>query len=49
MLPRRVEGETVVTFKIGQMAVYPAHGVGVVQAIESKSFSSGKKESFYVL
>jgi len=36
-------------FKIGEMAVYPAHGVGIVQAIESKSFSNGKKESFYVL
>ena len=22
-------------FKIGEMAVYPAHGVGIVQAIES--------------
>jgi len=31
------------------MAVYPAHGVGVVQAIETKAFSNGKKESFYVL
>lgn len=36
-------------FKIGEMAVYPAHGVGIVQAIESKSFSNGKKESFYIL
>jgi CarD family transcriptional regulator, regulator of rRNA transcription len=38
-----------VDFKKGDMAVYPAHGVGVVQAIESKSFTNGKKESFYVL
>jgi CarD family transcriptional regulator len=38
-----------VNFKIGDMAVYPAHGVGIVQAIESKCFSDGKKESFYVL
>ncbi len=36
-------------FKIGEMAVYPAHGVGIVQAIETKSFTNGKKESFYVL
>ena len=36
-------------FKIGDMAVYPAHGVGVVQAIETKSFKDGKRESFYVL
>jgi CarD family transcriptional regulator len=38
-----------VDFKIGDMAVYPAHGVGVVQAIETKSFKDGKRESFYVL
>jgi len=38
-----------VDFKKGDMAVYPAHGVGVVQAIETKAFSNGKKESFYVL
>jgi len=36
-------------FKVGEMAVYPAHGVGLVQAIETKSFSNGKRESFYVL
>lgn len=36
-------------FKIGDMAVYPAHGVGVVQSIETKGFADGKKESFYVL
>ncbi|MGE5248442.1 MAG: CarD family transcriptional regulator [Verrucomicrobiota bacterium] len=38
-----------VDFKKGDMAVYPAHGVGVVQAIETKSFTNGKRESFYVL
>ncbi len=31
------------------MAVYPAHGVGVVQAIETKVFGSGKQESYYIL
>ncbi len=36
-------------FKIGDMAVYPAHGVGIVQGIESKAISGGKKVSFYVL
>jgi CarD family transcriptional regulator, regulator of rRNA transcription len=36
-------------FKIGEMVVYPAHGVGVVQAIETKVFGSGIKESYYVL
>lgn len=48
-IPRRHEKEMRVNFKIGEMAVYPAHGVGIVQAIESKSFSNGKKESFYIL
>jgi CarD family transcriptional regulator len=38
-----------VDFKIGDMAVYPAHGVGVVQSIETKGFQDGKKESYYVL
>ncbi len=36
-------------FKVGDMAVYPAHGVGVIQAIETKSISGDKKASFYVL
>src|SRR3989337_2108200 len=31
------------------MAVYPAHGVGIVEKIETKCFKDGKKESFYVL
>jgi CarD family transcriptional regulator len=37
------------TFKTGDMAVYPAHGVGVIQAIETKSMSADGKEkaSFY--
>lgn len=48
-IPKRNEKEKRLNFKIGEMAVYPAHGVGIVQAIESKSFSSGKKESFYIL
>lgn len=37
------------SFKVGDMAVYPAHGVGVIQAIETKSISGDKKASFYVL
>lgn len=35
-------------FKIGDMAVYPAQGVGVIEAIESKEFV-GQKMDFYVL
>ena len=35
-------------FKIGDMAVYPAQGVGVIEAIESKEFV-GQTLDFYVL
>ncbi len=36
-------------FKTGDLAVYPAHGVCVVQAIETKSISGEQKETFFVL
>ncbi len=35
-------------FKVGDMAVYPTHGVGVIESIESKEIS-GNKHTFYVL
>ena len=35
-------------FKIGDMAVYPTQGVGVIEAIEAKEFS-GSTLDFYVL
>ena len=35
-------------FKIGDLAVYPAHGVGVIERIESKKFS-GFTQDFYVM
>jgi CarD family transcriptional regulator len=35
-------------FKVGDNAVYPSHGVGVIKRIEEKLIS-GKKKSFYVL
>ena len=35
-------------FKVGDMAVYPAHGVGEVTGIESREIS-GSKQIFYVL
>jgi len=41
------EGE-VSMFKIGDKAVYPSQGVGVIEAIESREFS-GIKSEFYVL
>ncbi|MCP3176256.1 CarD family transcriptional regulator [Desulfuromonas sp. KJ2020] len=35
-------------FKVGDKAVYPAQGVGVIEAIEAKEFA-GQKHEFYVL
>ena len=35
-------------FKIGDKAVYPAHGVGVVSAIENRNIS-GTQQTYYIL
>ena len=35
-------------FNVGDSAVYPAHGVGVIKKIEEKTVG-GKKKKFYVL
>lgn len=35
-------------FKVGDMAVYPAHGVGIIDKIETKNLS-GKEQKFYIL
>jgi CarD family transcriptional regulator len=35
-------------FKAGDMAVYPAHGVGVIEAVEEKSIS-GQNQKFYIM
>jgi len=35
-------------FKIGDIAVYPAHGVGVIESVETKNIS-GKEMSFLVM
>lgn len=35
-------------FKKGDMAVYPAHGVGEIQAVETKTMA-GLEQSFYVM
>jgi CarD family transcriptional regulator len=37
-----------VMFKVGDLAVYPAHGVGVIESIESKSVS-GTRQDFYIM
>ncbi|UCE81684.1 MAG: CarD family transcriptional regulator [Deltaproteobacteria bacterium] len=35
-------------FKVGDLAVYPAHGVGVIESIESK-LVSGTRQDFYIM
>ena len=35
-------------FKVGEVAVYPGHGVGKIESIEDKEFS-GTRQSFYVM
>jgi CarD family transcriptional regulator len=35
-------------FKIGDLAVYPAHGVGIIERIENRTIS-GCQENFYVM
>jgi CarD family transcriptional regulator len=40
--------EEMSTFKVGDMAVYPAHGVGVIEAIESREVM-GSEQPFYVM
>ncbi|NWF93084.1 MAG: CarD family transcriptional regulator [Syntrophaceae bacterium] len=35
-------------FEIGDKAVYPGHGVGVIEAIETKQIL-GKRQAFYIL
>lgn len=35
-------------FEVGEVAVYPGHGVGKIESIEEKEFS-GTKQSFYIM
>ncbi len=37
------------TFKIGDKAVYPSHGVGEVTAIENREIAGQQQQSFYIL
>jgi CarD family transcriptional regulator len=37
-----------VMFKVGDLAVYPAHGVGRIECVESKEIG-GKKQDFYIM
>ncbi|MEZ4552011.1 MAG: CarD family transcriptional regulator [Desulfobacterales bacterium] len=36
------------TFQVGDLAVYPAHGVGRIESIESRTIN-GEKHDFYIL
>ena len=36
------------SFKVGEKVVYPAHGVGVIESIQSKSIG-GTERKFYML
>ncbi len=38
----------VLMFKVGDLAVYPAHGVGLIEKIETKEIS-GCRQDFYVM
>ncbi|MBU1713477.1 MAG: CarD family transcriptional regulator, partial [Proteobacteria bacterium] len=35
-------------FRVGDLAVYPAHGVGRIEAIENKTVN-GEKHEFYII
>ena len=35
-------------FKIGDLAVYPAHGVGRIESIEAKQIG-GSEQEFYIM
>jgi CarD family transcriptional regulator len=35
-------------FQIGQLAVYPAHGVGVIESVQERAVS-GNQEKFYIM
>ena len=36
-------------FKIGDLAVYPGHGVGSIESIETRRISSGAVQRFYII
>lgn len=44
----KVDKKEKLPFKVGDMAVYPAHGVGEVKSIETREIL-GSKQAFYVL
>lgn len=40
--------ESALAFQVGDLAVYPAHGVGKIEAVESRVVN-GEKHDFYIL
>ena len=54
MTKKGMEAKTVTTkskmreFQAGDLAVYPAHGVGRIEAIESRVVN-GEKHDFYIM
>ncbi len=42
------EGDDVIKFSPGDLAVYPAHGVGFIESIESREID-GEKQDFYIM
>ena len=40
--------KTLRTFEVGDLAVYPAHGVGMIEAIETRVVN-GEKHDFYIM
>jgi len=48
-IPKKSKTDEVITmFKVGDLAVYPAHGIGVIQSIEKKETSTGG-QIFYII
>ena len=43
-----INREQLRTFEVGDMAVYPAHGVGKIEAIESRVVN-GETHDFYIM
>jgi CarD family transcriptional regulator len=43
-----VEQEQSMAFKVGDMAVYPGHGVGMIEGVETREIA-GTRQTFYVL
>ncbi len=36
-------------FQIGQLAVYPAHGVGRIESVQERAVSGNDREKFYIM